>query len=192
MGLRAFNEWAQKYLLEVPPRAYDLAKVRHRFADFLKGTDQPALFLQAAQLDEIRAEVFMAPDYRPWQWQAEESEEPALIELRAAPDWRIFHEDWALVDLYLHWPHMHDEAPCPKPQGKAQTWLIQRDEQGLVYRPLPRTQARLYELLVQKNILHAIATLENEYVGEDLRELQVLVQHWMSQSVNWGLWAAMD
>lgn len=192
MGLRAFNQWAQKYLLEVPPRAYDLAKVREHFADFLKSADQPALFLQAVQLDEIRAEVFMAPDHQPWQWQVEESDEPALIELRAAPDWRIFHEEWALVDLYLHRPHLGGDAPCPEPQGRAQSWLIQRDVQGLVYRPVTKTQARLYELLAQKNIMDAIATLESECVDEDLRKLQALVQQWMSQSVSWGLWAAKD
>jgi hypothetical protein len=190
MGLWTFNQWAQRYLLEVPPRAYDLGILGQHFADFLQNMPLPAEILQAARLDQVRAEVFMAPDFQPWLWEMDSHREPGLLRLRAAPDWRIFREDWALVDLCLRLDGMKDAEtlPSPKVHQATRTWLIQRDEKGLIHRPLPAAQGQFYELLSEKNLQDALVSMEAEI--QSLPESQALVQRWMADSMRWRLWAA--
>ncbi len=190
MGLWNFNQLAQSYVLQCPPRDFDLANVRKYFLDFLEGSEHSALRRQAARLDDIRASVFMAPAYRVWQ--ARSVQDPASIVLHAAPDWRIFHEDWSLVELCLNLPQAKGDGPCPIPQKLSRTWLIQRDEQGLMHRPLTWEQGRLYEFLNEQSIGEAIMRLEGLSSIEGTEDLAQKVQQWMAASVNWGLWAEVE
>jgi hypothetical protein len=188
MGAWIFNEWAASYLLEIPPRDYDLAKVRLHFVPFLQQAGLSPMILQAAALDGIRTDVFMAPASRPWEGCKVETEDPGSIQLVAAADWRIFHEDWALVDLCLRLPQLSGQEELADPPQESRSWLIQRDEKGLVHRRLPEAQARLYELLSQKRMQDAIADWESAYAGDDAGRWQEWIQNWMGQSVSWGLW----
>jgi len=191
MGLWSFNLLAQNYLQRVPPRDYDLCGIRQDFLNDLRGKELPPHVYQAACLDEARSLVFMAPDYQPWQWRAEEMAEPALVRLVGAPDWRIVQEDWALVDLCLRLGSIPGEKalPCPTAHSVTHFWMIQRDAQDLVYRPLHPAQGRLYELLSQHTIQDAIMSLASEFVHIAPADLQASVQSWMALSVSWGLWA---
>ncbi len=190
MGLWKFNQLAQTYLLQRPPRDYDLANVRKQFLEFVEASEPSALLRQAARLDDIRAEVFMASSYRVWQARA--VPDPASIVLHAAPDWRIFHEDWSLVDLCLNLPQIKSHDACPTPQKLSRTWLIQRDEQGLMHRPLTWEQGRLYELLSEQSIGDAIRQVEGLCSTKDISDLSQNVQQWMSASVGWSLWAEFE
>ena len=184
MGLWTFNQWAQAYLLEVPPRAYDLAEIRLQFARFLEAQDVSRMIVQAARLDEARADVMMTPAFKAWTGLTEDSQ-PDRMRLRAAPHWRFFREDWGLVML-------NDKLRVPEVHAQTQTWLILKDAEGIMYHALHPVQARLYELLAERTIMDAVVVLEAEYSGHYGAELCRLVQNWMRISVLWGLWESEE
>lgn len=178
MGLWNFNLWAQRYLLEVPPSGHDLGTIRESFAGFLKDQELSLMLVQAAQLDDARAALMMAPDYTPWKGLNEDHAHPERIRLKAAPHWRILREDWALVawDAGEKMPLKHE---------RPEVWLIQKDAKGFMCRMLHPVQARLYELLTENPMAEAVGKLENEAKPEAMQ-----VQNWMALSVQWGLWAS--
>jgi len=178
MGLWSFNLWAQRYLLEVPPRAYDLGRIRLSFAGFLKDHGLPLMLAQAADLDDARATLMMAPDFKPWAGLNGVVGDPGQIQLKAAPHWRIFREDWALAA----WD-AGDQVPMK--HEKPKVWLMQKDAEGFMYYALVPFQARLYELLNENVMSEAVLKLEREARPEPAQ-----VQNWMALSVRWGLWAA--
>ena len=178
MGLWNFNLCAQRYLLDVPPSGYDLAEIRESFAGFLKDQELSLMIVQAAQLDDARAALIMAPDFQAWKGLSGEHADPEQIRLKAAPHWRIVREDWALVTWDAG-------EPLPRKHESLELWLIQTDATGFMYRMLDPVQARLYELLSEHPMTAALVKLEAE-----ARLSAEQVQNWMALSVQWGLWAA--
>jgi hypothetical protein len=178
LGLWNFNLWAQRYLLEVPPSGYDLGMIRQSFAGFLKDRGLDVMIVQAAQLDDARAALMMAPDFQAWSGLNGDHVDPERLRLTAAPHWRILHEDWALVTWNAgeEWPRKHE---------KPEVWLLQKDATGFMYRMLDKVQARLYELLTENTMAEALWKLQMESKPEAAQ-----VQSWMALSVQWGLWAA--
>jgi hypothetical protein len=178
MGLWDFNLWAQRYLLNVPPSGHDLAMIRESFAGFLQDQNLSMMIVQAAQLDDARAALMMAPDFQKWKGLHDDHADPGQIRLKAAPHWRIVREDWALVtwDAGESLPQKHE---------RRELWLIQKDATGFMHRMLDPCQARLYELLSEHPMATALMQLEAEARPEAMQ-----VQNWMALSVQWGLWAA--
>jgi hypothetical protein len=177
LGLWNFNLWAQRYLLDVPPQGYDLGMIRQSFAAFLKDRELSPMIVQGAQLDDARAALMMAPDFKLWTGRNGDHVDPGRLCLRAAPHWRILREDWALVTWDAG-------GELPRKHERTEVWLIQKDATGFMYRMLDQVQARLYELLQEHAMAEAIAKLAAESQPEP-RELQ----HWMALSMQWGLWA---
>lgn len=191
MGLWSFNILALKYLEVEAPRSYDIVAIRCRFIDYLSKQNLEPFVLQAAILDEVRYLTFMAPAYEPWKPPTGASSLAAQLRLSPAPDWRIFREDWAIVELCLRLDSLKAEEGLPRPAHLAATrvCLIQKVQQQLVYRYIDPYQGRFYELLSVQTIDEAVAVLAGECAHLPMEELARLIQGWMAQSVHWGLWA---
>jgi hypothetical protein len=178
MGLWTFNLWAQRYLLEVPPSGHDLGMIRQSFAGFIKDRGLSPMIVQAALLDDARAALMMAPDFKAWTGLNGDHVDPERLRLKAAPHWRILREDWALV----RWNAGEER---PRKHERPEVWLLQKDATGFMYRLLDTVQARLYELLTEHTMAEAVWKLQTEAKPEAMQ-----VQSWMALSVQWGLWAA--
>lgn len=199
MGYWNFNGLAQDFLVLNPPRSYALETIAVGFEAYLRSRalpGPPGCLLQAAAWDRARSQCFYAPRSQPWDFR--EGASPSLLidmVLQPAEDWRLVREDWGLLDLFLN-AYASALSKDPKPtlfwparHRETQFFLVQRarEAKGLVYRPLLRAQAFLYEALPRQSLLGALEELEAAF-GKSEAQLPEKVQRWMEESVSWGLW----
>lgn len=204
-GLWHFNHYAQRFLLDHPPRHRELRRIADDFEAFLARSiggeslqleaARPALpraaLLQAVQLDLAFARVFCAPEVP----RLVLPDDPAqLLSVRLTPSagYARFTERWPLVKLRHGCVGESTEAALPLPAAHTQPrhWALFRNEHGVVNVPLTAAQARLYELLEQLPLAAALAQLERDSPPDLHEALPELTRRWLEQAVEHGFFCA--
>lgn len=191
-GLWAFNQRAQEFLREHPPRSADLHDVGDGFAEFVAARaslpHQEALG-DAARLDEAWRAVLAAPEVPAWRPRSHDAAALARVQLRPTPTWRIVRDRYGLVALRHALADDPSEAPCAPPSAAPPCdWLIVRTREGTVEAPLEAVEATLYRALCDAPLAEALARVDAECDAAQRARLASKVRVWLAQSVAWQMW----
>lgn len=207
LGAWLFNAWAAEFLLEHPPRSADLADVVLGFDAFVaarvpssieRGSSRAPLparaLVEALTIDRAHGEASRAPRRQPLQLGPAEVATLREAKLVLAPGTTILDEHWPLVALQRELAPQACELPLvlPEPHPRVQSWLIVGGERGRRVLPLVPAHALLLRSLACMRLPAALAELEQAVAPEQRAELPALVQRWLSESVELGLWVGME
>jgi len=207
LGLFFFNLHAQRFLLQQPPRHFDLRVVTLGFDVYLARSmgaaevdigpgEKPvprAALLEAATLDAAFARVFYAP--------AEPRFDPLQLsgpltdcKLKSSAAYARVRERWPLAELRCTLTDARSEraVALPEPHAHAQAWALFRNERGVAQVRLAPLQLRLLELLEQHPLGHALAQLEAEAEPAARPALPEHTRVWLAQGVACGFWTGLD
>jgi hypothetical protein len=205
LGYWELNRWAEPYLLQHPPRTWDIDAIVPGFEPFLKAAlpreacdvaqpprTLPTLaVLQAATIDAAHHRVFRAP--QDVAYQPAPSEGAALLQsqLRFVSSAALLTESWPLHELRHQALAMSGEQQLPLGEAlpRPRTWLLMRHELAMGLFALEPREAELLELLQVRPVAAALAQLEDQCSTEERARLPEQTRAWLARSVRLGLWA---
>lgn len=197
-GYWRLNGYAARFLLAHPPSRRDVHEAATGFAAFLKkALDEPdplrAALCEAAAIDEAWRRAVYAPAETAWR-AGDGGAQLAEERLRPAAGFGVVEEHWPLVGLRQQLIGAPGEAPVELPARLAspQHWAIFRAPTGVGLLALAPVQARLFALLGEHPLAEALALLEAGASPGERALLPSRVRAWLAQSVELGLWAALE
>jgi hypothetical protein len=198
LGHWAFNDHAARYLLDCPPRGWDLDEVPDRFEAWLADAldeqahaERPAL-LEAARIDAAFREVFRAPTEAPFHPSAEDA--ARLLDARLVPSRAvaIVTEHRPLLDLRRSILGSTSEKRVPLPPlGTTRAVAIARTDAGTAEIPLEAREAELLALLREHAVRDALGRLEAACSPEERAALPTKTRTWLARAVQRGFWAGL-
>jgi hypothetical protein len=202
LGHWAFNGYAGRFLLEHPPRGWDIEHVSDGFVTWLAlALKEPAFeaivegdaVLDAAGLDAAFRAVFLAPEVVPFRPTAEDAPRILGSRLVASPAARVVEERWPLLALRRSLQGDSSEAPVRLPERLASPawWALVRKPQGIEHVPLDPREGLLLRLLERFSVQDALALLEAECPEPERAELPARARGWLARGVEHGLWIGM-
>jgi hypothetical protein len=207
LGLWHFNELASRFLLQHPPRHYDLHHAASGFEAFLArelpetvavggdlGVVPREALLEAARIDAAFRQVFMAPAEPRFQPSTADAARLAQARLKPALAFALVEEHWPLFRLRHELVKDAGERAVKLPApyvGGARWWALVRAEQGQLLLPLAPLQARLLQLLLAHSVSEALGILESKCSPMELESLAQDTQTWLAESVQHGFWSGL-
>ena len=198
MGLFHFNQAAQRFLLEHPPRGVDLRLAARGFDRWLAETGELELCVplprealnQAAEIDLAWSDVWMAPEVPPW---TPSPEELAGIEgrwLQSSPAVRVVEEGWALVEVRrtLGTEVEDRRLPLPPRHPQPRAWAVIRRGTAIGQLALSPARAQLMRALEAQPFGAALALVESSLSQTDKEALVRDVGAWMAEGRQLGFW----
>ena len=189
-GAWAFNEHAARFLIERPPRSWDIDRVPDGFDAFLAATHPAGPHVEAARIDAAYRDVFRAPAVTPFRPTREDAATLLDARLVPSPAVAIVEERSALVELrraILDRP-ADARVDAPPSHDRVRSWAIVRGDEATATLPLDAREAELLALLATTTIRDALARLESTCTEDERRELPSRTQAWLARSVQLGFW----
>src|SRR6185436_12756076 len=171
LGHWTFNGHAARFLLDHPPRGWDVEQVSDGFVTWLAAAlKEPAFHvtvegdavLDAAEVDAAFRAVFLAPEVAPFRPTSEDAPRILASRLVASPAARVVEERWPLLALRRSLEGDRSEAPVRLPERLASSawWALVRKPQGIQHVPLDPREGLLLRLLERFTVEDALAQLE--------------------------------
>jgi hypothetical protein len=201
LGYFEFNRIAHQYLLVEPSRHVDLGRIGDTFGAYVRGTRaaRPAL-LECLAFDEAEMRAQGAKYEPPWQ--------PETSELARAfePQTRVrYAASFTLLESKFRVSRATADAEAGAefvPLAEPEYHVCLREERRVVIRSVAAGFARFLELCAAMPLLHALGSLEVEWLmphegtlpkGTDRSpcELNRLVQAWVGEAVRAGIWVGI-
>jgi hypothetical protein len=202
------NELAERFLLESPPRHWDLDRAPDGFDAWLAGAlpddgvevdpdgrraPRDAI-VEAATLDAAFRQVFGAPAVVPFHPSAADAARLATARLVPSPAVRVLRERWPWVASRATWIAEASERAIelPAPHPAPRWWAIVRRDDALAALPLAPREGELLTLLRAHTLEHALAQLGAACAPDERAALPAHVQAWLARSVQLGFWSGLD
>ncbi len=199
LGFWRFNQRASAFLVENPPRSWDIDVVGDGFDVYLAGAEPPEhlpqqALLEAARIDAAYQRVVRAPSVVPFRLELRDAERLGAGRLRRSEAVAQVREHWPLCALRRDALALAGDTPLglPPAHPEERHWLVVRQVLEVATTPLAPREAELLELLSQHPVSDALALLEERCTDAERRELPSQVEAWLSRSVQLGAWAALD
>jgi hypothetical protein len=203
LGHWTFNGHAGCFLLEHPPRGWDVERVSDGFVTWLAVAVKTPAFdasvegdavLNAAEIDAAFRAVFLAPEVAPFRPAAEDAPRILGSRLVSSPAARVIEERWPLLDLRRSLEGDRSESLVPLPERLAQPrwWALVRKPQGIEHVPLDPREGLLLRFLERFPVQHALALLEAECSEPERAELPARARGWLARGVEHGLWIGIQ
>lgn len=208
LGYWLFNEHATHFVVENPPRSWDIDRVPDAFEEFLsrrlgrkpvrvpgsKLVVDPAALREAARMDAEWRRVFFAPAVTPYRPTPEDGARLLDSRLVPSPGVSIFEEHWPLLELRRRVVAVPGESAIPLPSklAESQWWALVRKPGGIGQLPLATREAQLFLLLRAHTIREALARLESSCTDSEAGELPAKAQAWLARSVELDFWIGLD
>jgi hypothetical protein len=200
-GHWAFNEHAARFLLEHPPRGWDVDRAPDGFDDFLERTLDASIehrdaFLEAARIDAAARSVSRAPDVAPFRPSQADAARLLDARLEPSPATAIVVEQWPLVEmrnLLLNAKASDDESPLPLPARlEGPRWIaLVREPSGIRHLALEPREGELLDLLRRHTVRDALGRLELACSEDERRDLPARTQSWLARSVAHAMWVGL-
>jgi hypothetical protein len=207
LGFWRFNDYAARFLLEHPPRGYDIHRVADGFDEFLGialpkhlhrggGSALPrGALLEAATVDLAFRRLLYAPDEPVYRPTGEDVARLGAGRLLPSSRWMVLEEHWPLVELQrqLVDDSGEDAVLLPPKLPAPRSWLLYNTMEGATMVSIvPARAAKLFRLLARHSVGEALARLEATCPFKARAELPEKVQRWLAQSVELGFWIGFD
>ena len=208
LGYWHFNDYAAQFLTAQAPSGFDICSAADGFAAFL-GSHQVAgssaeragdfalpseALQQAAAIDEALRQAICAKAQAPLQLDPAQAASLACSRLIPRPGLSLIYEQWPLMDLRISLSRGSESATAkkqpvlPTPLPAPQYWAVFPTQLGTGQLMLTARQAQLYQLLCTRTVATALAVLEQDCSEIENNNLPLLVQKWLAQSMELGLW----
>jgi hypothetical protein len=199
MGYWAFNELAARYLLNQPPRGWDVEQAADGFDPFFETSltesapETRSAWIESVRIDAAYRDVFRAPQLPPFQPSASDAPHLLTGHLLVSPALRLISEQRPLVKLRQTLLDARGEAPVELPplHARPQIWAIARHDAGTAQIALDAREAELITLLGQHSIGEALARLERSCPPEERARLPERARAWLARSVRLGFWCGL-
>jgi len=199
LGYWTFNGHAGRFLLQVPPRGWDIEAAGLGFVPFLEEELRPedestrVALLEAARIDAAWRDVSRAP-LRP-RYRPSDADATHLLESRLIPseDLQLVEEHSALLELRrtLNGAGAHDRIALPPPLAQPRRWALLATEGGVRQLPLEEREAELVELLRSLTVREALARLEKACGAKERESLPAHARRWLARGVQHGYWSGI-
>lgn len=193
-----FNGHAARFLLDHPPRHWDLDRAPDGFEDLLGGWlgDDPRrdLLIDAARLDAAWRRIFRAPAVAPFQPAASDAARLLDARLEPSPATALVMERWPLLALRSEAAAARGEARVAAPErlSSPRWWVLVREATGIRQLGLEARESELLALLRTHTVREALARLEAACPEAERGALPANAQRWLAQGVARGLWAGLS
>lgn len=211
LGYWSFNEHAAQFLHGHAPRDWDIERASEGFVTHLAdvvGSEggvyrepprvwvEGGLLLQAARIDAAFRQVFHTPlpPGGPFRLSPDDADRLLVSRLVRAPHVALVEQDWPLLALRSTAVSDGKETCLPVPQRLDTTehWALVRTDTGTRHIPLAPLEADLLALLATETVGAALAMLETSCPEHDRAALPQLIQRYLANSVERGLWASLE
>ncbi|MBA3845025.1 MAG: putative DNA-binding domain-containing protein [Planctomycetes bacterium] len=197
IGLTGFNRMVAAYLDLFPSRDASLARLSDRLVEFLNGDERwgSQLLRQAGLLDHLYIRAFDAADGAPLGMDGLSAERAARLlaePVRFAPAWKLFREDWRLVQARLEARASSDDDAVIAPDPGIGYWAIYRDRhRGVIQEQVDANQYRLLALLdAGQTLTSSCAILAGEIGADACRRLEGSIGEWFHRWARLGWFTA--
>jgi hypothetical protein len=194
LGFWEFNGHAARFLLERPPRSWDLDRAADGFEAFFdpehhEAAERDAL-REAARIDAAWRRVRRAPAAPAWRPSPADAERLPTARLVPSPAVVFVTETRPLLELRAT---LRDEprVELPPPLPRARSWAVVRRDEGIARFPLEAREAELLELLAGHALSDALAQLESACSDDERAALPEQTRAWLARSVERGDWAGL-
>lgn len=207
LGYWTFNELAAGFLVEHPPRSWNIEHVPEGFDAHLLRTLEPRgtplaggghlereALLDASRIDAAWRRVFLAPEVRAFRPTAADAARLPTSRLMWSPCAALLEERWPLVELRRSLLDSEGESAVALPPRLpvAQWWLFVRKPAGIGQLRLEPREAELFLQLQRHTVSDALGRLERGCAEAERAELPALAQGWLARGVEIGLWTGLD
>lgn len=195
MGLKAFNDWAVRYLTAHPPASPFLAELDAGFPAFLeagyRGPRRKAV-LQAVAYERALSKAFDAADGEPLSEAGLAPEALMAARLRLAPHVTPVHVDWDFAEYRTRCaPDESLEAGIEPPRPRSADLVIHRDADLEVLKtPVPGAALALLQAF-PGTLGEVFAKLEGALAPEDQSQLESQLGSWFQAWSAEG-WLCLD
>ena len=149
---------------------------------------------QAAAIDEALRQAICAKAQAPLQLSPAQATSLACSRLTPRSGLSFICEQWPLMDLRINLSGRSESTTTkrqlvlPAPLSAPQYWAVFPTQLGTGQLVLTARQAQLYQLLCKSTVATALALLEQDCSEIENNHLPMLVQKWLAQSMELGLW----
>lgn len=194
-GAWAFNERAARFLLEHPPRDWDVDRAPDGFEETFAADD--LAIEEAARIDAAHRAVFRAPRTEPFRPTAEDAAGLLDARLVLSPAVAIVTEHFALSDLRkkILAARAESRVEVPARLDRARAFALVRrafehDAWGTLQVPLEPREAELLTLLGTHSVKDALGALEAACTDEERATLPEKTRAWLAKSVQREFWVS--
>jgi hypothetical protein len=206
LGHWHFNEVAVRFLTAHPPAHGDIEAVAEGFDDFVAQTSEGPLIVrtrpdvtleaqalvEAARLDAAYHRVARSPRVAPFRPDSSDRQRLLTGRLVLSPCVALVTDSFGLCELRAELVHAPGETPVAAPERlrAPRHWALVRS--GLVLRllPLEPREHELLQLLAERPVSEALATLEASCSEAECANLPGRVERWLGRGVEYGFWCA--
>jgi hypothetical protein len=197
VGHWSFNDYAARFLLEHPPRGWDIDDVPHGFEDWFAAalgepstTVEPEALREAARIDAAWRRVFRAPSTTPFHPSSKDATGLLDSRLELSPAVALVSERWPLLELKRALSGDDGEAPVALPAAlpEPRFWALVRRAGGIGQMPLEAREAELFDLLARHTVRDALVRLEAACPEAERATLPENAQRWLARSVQLDFW----
>lgn len=199
VGYWELNDYASRFLLEAPPRGWDLDRVPDGFETFfeeaLVADDEEArAWKGAARIDAAWRLVARAPETSPFRPSAADA--ARLLEARLVPSPAVVlvEEHFPLLALRAEIVGDPRETRVKVPPALAnpRTWALAREDAGVRQWLLEPREAELLALLREHPVGDALGRLEHRCSAEERALLPDRTRTWLAHGVERGFWTGLE
>lgn len=193
VGHWSFNEHAARFLLEHPPRGWDVDHVPDGFEAFFCAAVEEGARVEAVRIDGAWRTVFRAPPVAPYRPSAADAARLLDARLMPSPAVAIVEEHWPLLELRKKLRDDPSEKPAvvPPPLDRSRFWALVRREEGIGQLPIEAREAQLFALLRTHTVRDALTKLEEECSEAERTELPAKARAWLGRSVELDFWVGI-
>lgn len=196
LGHWRFNDYAARFLLESPPRGWDIERASDGFEAWLAEQSDvvpsPAV-IEAARIDAAWRRVFLAAPHAPYRPAADDAARLLDSVLVPSPAVARVEEHWELVELRRTLTPNDGEAPIALPprHAEAHWWALVQRPEGVAQIALETREAELFRLLETHTVADALAHLEAACSEQERIDLPARTQRWLARSVALDFWIGL-
>lgn len=189
LGATSLNRLASEYLQRYPSRSPSLNDLPNQLLSFLDESTwgESDQVRECVALERALSEIFIAADGRPL------SPKDIVVEeaLRFAPHWRLFEENWSLVENWTRAKRDVSDELEIIPEPSRSNWALYRDRAGLQFERLGEIQfALLTRLRDGAPLAEAVGLTAESFTEEDVAFLGENIQSWFQRWASLGWFVA--
>lgn len=196
VGYWDFNELVTRFVLENPPRGWDLDRLADGFDRFVDRALDPAhprraMIVEAALVDRAWRSIAREPVSTPFQVSPEIAARLLDARLVRSPSVALLHERWPWLEwravLMSRGPDATLALPDALPEPR--WWALVRERSGARHVPLDPEEGALFSLLETHTVRDAMTDLEQRCPANERPTLPARAQQWLARGVQLGVWS---
>lgn len=198
MGYWDFNALVAGFVVEHPPRGWDLDRLGDGFDAYVEralDADHPrrAMVLEAARVDGAWRSIMREPVSTPFQVSPQIAARLLDARLVRSPSVALVHERWSWIEWRAVAMSKGPEAQLPLPTALAEPrwWALVRERNGARHVPLEPREGALFALLDEHTVRDAMSALEALCPPGERAALPARAQQWLARGVQLGLWTTV-